>query len=97
VYGIAFGVIVGKVFGIATLDGKSGTRVDCMVEGVVELKKAAGALAQGAAILFTENIQTAGASGTVPIGVATEPATAGATTVRVKLVPGASGLAATTT
>lgn len=85
------GVVVGRVFGIATLDGMSGARVDCMVEGVVELSKGAGAIAQGAVVNFDEGTQQAGTGATV-IGVASEPAAAAATSVRVKLLPG--GIAA---
>src|SRR5262245_39799172 len=81
------GVLVGKLFGVATYDAAAGAEVECGVTDVWELAKAAGALAQGATVYWDNTAKnvTATATGNSLIGAVTEAAAAGAATARVRL------------
>ena len=82
-------VIIGKIRGVASCDGKAGEQVACVVEGCVSLPKAgAVTFAQGAPVSWDDAANTAVATGGTLIGYAS--AAAGATEVQVKLTPSAA-------
>ena len=80
-------VLVNALFGIAIHDAAEGEDVALQIEGVVDLPKAAGALAVGVKVYFdaTNHNVTATATGNTPIGVAVAAATAGDALARVRL------------
>lgn len=84
------GVLVGNLFGVATGAAASGSTVEIVVEGVVELPKATGVAINEGVRVFWDNAAgnvTTTATGNMCIGCAIGPGNyaAGATTVRVKL------------
>ena len=84
-------VIIGKLKGVATCNGKAGEQVAVVIEGCVSLPKAgAVTFAQGAPVSWDDAANTAVASGGALIGYASAAAGAGATEVQVKLCPSAA-------
>ncbi|MEO5376156.1 MAG: DUF2190 family protein [Alphaproteobacteria bacterium] len=81
------GVLIGALFGIASHDAAEGEDLSLQVTGVVDLPKAAGALAVGARVYFdaTSRSVTATDTGNTLIGVSVAAALAGDTLVRVRL------------
>ena len=81
------GFIVGALFAVALKNAASGAKVDAVVEGVVELPKATGAITQGALVYWdaTAKKVTATSSGNTLIGKAAEAAGAGAVLTRIRL------------
>jgi predicted RecA/RadA family phage recombinase len=79
------GVVVGAIFGVAAYDALAGAEVECSVEGVFNLPKAAGALAQGALVYWSVSPAGVAGSGAKLIGVTTKAAASGDTTVDVRL------------
>lgn len=81
------GFLVGAMFGVAVKDAASGESVDARVTGVIELPKAAVAIAQGVQLYWDDTakaVTTASASNTL-IGKATETAAIGGAFARVRL------------
>jgi predicted RecA/RadA family phage recombinase len=83
------GVVVGKLFGIATVDAAINTKVQVMIEGAVELVKTVGVTpTEGGAILFDETTQKIVATGGKLIGYCVEVASPdNALNSWVKLIP----------
>ncbi len=82
------GLLVGAIFGVATVDAIQGEEIEVCLVGVVDLaKKAAQAWAPGDKIYWddTDKVATTTAAGNTPIGVATSSAAAAAATGRVRL------------
>lgn len=90
------GVLIGQLFGIAAGDADNGADVDIATVGVFDIaKKSADVFTVGAPVYFDTATKTARSGTTTDsnsagewealIGVCTEAAGAGATTVRVKL------------
>jgi predicted RecA/RadA family phage recombinase len=79
------GVVVGAIFGVAAYDALLGAAVECAVEGVFNLPKLAGALAQGALVYWSASPAGVAGSGSKLIGVTTNAAASGDTTVDVRL------------
>lgn len=81
------GLLVGAIFGVAQHDAASGAEVAALVEGVVDLPKAAGEIVQGAAVYWDDSakVVTTTSEGNTRIGAATETAASGADSVRVRL------------
>ncbi len=84
------GVLVGSFFGAATTDALEGALVECQVEGIVALAKAAGAWTAGMPVFWddAEGLATADddTGGNARIGVAVAAAADAATTGHVKLL-----------
>lgn len=81
------GFLVGALFAVASADAASGATVVGVTRGVFDLPKTAGAITQGQKLYWDNtafNVTTS-ASGTTPIGVATQAAASADTTARVKL------------
>lgn len=79
-------VIVGALVGIALSDHVSGTPTPLQMEGVVEVPKAAVAVAEGVLLYATAaKVVTTAASGNTAIGHAASAALSGAATVLCKL------------
>lgn len=82
------GVIVGALFGVAVCDADEGDTVTLLTEGVFELPKPTTTTFTSCAAV-SYNISTrqcaAPGSGKYPIGLATEAAGNGASTVKVRL------------
>jgi predicted RecA/RadA family phage recombinase len=81
------GFLSGLIFGVAVKDAASGAKVDAVVEGVVELPKAAGAITEGALVYWdntAKNVTTTSAGNTL-IGKASAAAADAALLVRVRL------------
>lgn len=81
------GALVGSIFGVAMVDVANGAAANFMVEGVIDLAKAAGAVTQGALVYWdntAKNVTTTLTANT-KIGVATQAAQSGDATVRVRL------------
>jgi len=67
------GFVLGVMFGIATVNTKSGGVVQAMIEGAVALTKAAGVdPPEGSAVSFDETTQTIVATGGKVIGICIE-------------------------
>jgi len=67
------GFVLGVMFGIATVDTKSGGVVQAMIEGAVALKKAAGLVPpEGSAVSFDETTQELVGTGGKVIGICIE-------------------------
>lgn len=83
------GFVQGKLFGINTVDCKSGAVAQAMIEGCVELVRAAGVtLTEGAAVNFDETTQTIVATGGKVIGYCIEAVSPdNAQASWVKLIP----------
>ena len=81
------GFLVGSIFGVASTDAPSGSKVVGVTEEVFDLPKAAGAVTQGAKAYWdnTAFVVTTNASGTVLIGAFTQAAASGDAIGRVKL------------
>lgn len=80
-------VVIGDTVGVAIISGAIGDKVSCAQEGVYELPKAAGAIAQGKKCYFVvadKNI-TGTAGSNIFAGYAYEGAAAADATVKVKL------------
>jgi predicted RecA/RadA family phage recombinase len=82
------GFVLGKLFGIATTDAKSGKPVPAMIEGAVELEKTTGVTpTEGGAINFDETTQKIVATGGKVIGICIEVSSPdSATAAWVKLI-----------
>ena len=82
------GLIVGNIFGVAAYSAAEGDPVELAITGVYKLPKATAAvLTVGARVAWdntTKNINAPGA-GRFPVGVATEAAGNGITSVTVRL------------
>ncbi|MDZ4678403.1 MAG: DUF2190 family protein [Oligoflexia bacterium] len=81
------GLLVGAVFGVASLDATSGAAVEAALEGVFDLPKASGAISQGAKVYWdnsAKNLTTTSSSNTL-VGVAVVAALSGDALVRVRL------------
>lgn len=82
------GMIVGNLFGIATMDAAEGKNVEMATTGVFDLPKAPAAvftLGQRVAWDATNGQVVTPATGAYPIGVVTQAAANGATTAWVRL------------
>jgi predicted RecA/RadA family phage recombinase len=82
------GIVVGSLFGVAAKAAAEGEGVEIATVGVYELPKApATAIAQGARVAWDDTAKQVALPGTglYPVGIATEAAGNGATTVRVRL------------
>jgi len=81
------GFLSGAIFGVAVKDAASGAKVDAVVEGVVELPKAAGAINEGVLVYWdnTNSNVTTTSSGNTLIGKAVQAELSGASLVRVRL------------
>lgn len=90
------GVLIGQLFGIACGDAENGAEVDIATAGVFDIaKESADVFTVGAPVYFDTATKTARSHGDADsnsagesealIGVCTQAAGAGATTVRVKL------------
>ncbi|MEX0645596.1 MAG: DUF2190 family protein [Parvularculaceae bacterium] len=81
------GFLSGLIFGVAVKDAASGAKVDAVVEGVVELPKAAGVVTEGALVYWdntAKNVTTTATNNTL-IGKASAAAADAATLIRVRL------------
>ena len=80
-------VIVGQVVGVAVTSVAEGEEATLHTEGVFELPKAAGAIAQSAKAYWSATDQnvTTTATGNTYIGIAWDAAAASDTTVNIKL------------
>lgn len=81
-------VVVGDLIGVALGSGTEGQVVAVKFDGVFELEKATGAMAQGAKLYWdntAKKVTTTATSNTL-IGYAWKAEVSGATTVRVRLV-----------
>lgn len=76
-------VVMADTVGVALTDGEAGDVISVRVQGVFELPKAAGAIAQGARVYW--NGSAIAASGDTLAGVAYTAAESGDDTVQVKL------------
>lgn len=83
-------VQIGKIVGVATTDGKTGTVVELLIEGAVELPKDGVAITAGTAAHFDLPTQKVTATGTVLLGYVYVAATSGAATCWVKLIQSAT-------
>jgi predicted RecA/RadA family phage recombinase len=83
-------VQVGKIVGVATTDGKTGTVVELLIEGAVELPKNGTAITVGSAADFDLATQKVTAGGAVLLGYVYVAAATSATTCWVKLIPSAA-------
>jgi predicted RecA/RadA family phage recombinase len=83
------GVVVGKLFGIATVDAANGAKAQVMIEGAVELIKTGGVVpTEGGAINFDETTQRIVATGGKLIGYCIEVSSPdNASASWVKLIP----------
>lgn len=81
------GVLIGTRLAVAAHDAPAATACEGFVEGVFELPKAAGVVAQGAALYWdtTPGELTTTASGNTLVGYAFRAAADAATTVQLKL------------
>ena len=82
------GILVGSIFGIAAVDAVAGDAVEIGTVGVYELPKLSTAVfAPGDPVSWNANTGkvVVPATGMVPIGVATEAASNGTATVKVRL------------
>jgi len=81
------GVLQGALFGVATTNAVMGEDFIALVEGVFDLPKGTGAITKGAKVYWNANAAqiTTTATGNTLIGAATEAATSGAPTARVRL------------
>jgi predicted RecA/RadA family phage recombinase len=78
---------IGGIFGVATQDVASGADATFVIEGVVEITKATGAVTQGQKMYWdatAKNITTVSTANTL-IGCATQAALSGDATCRVRL------------
>lgn len=82
------GVIVGNLFGIASLNAPEGSKVEIATKGVFDLPKPANAtFTQGQRVSWDQaNAQVvAPATGMFPIGIATLAAANGSTSAQIRL------------
>lgn len=81
------GHLFGAIFGVASIDAAEGAKLAVSVEGVFDLPKATGALAEGQAAYWDAAAKkvTATATGNTLIGAAAEAAASDATMARVRL------------
>jgi predicted RecA/RadA family phage recombinase len=93
------GVLVGRLFGIASADADNGDPVTVVTEGVFDIAKNANdTFAVGDEVNFnatdlkahSNDSQDSNSGGTLAIGICVEAAGAGALTVRTKLTPSAA-------
>ena len=79
------GALIGSIFGVATVDVKSGAKANFSVEGVFELPKAADTIVEGDEAYWddTAKVVTTDDTGTVLIGAFVEAASSGAATAKV--------------
>lgn len=85
------GYVHGKAFAVAAATVAEGEVYAGVVEGVVNLPKASGAITEGATVYWdatAKNVTTTSTSNT-KIGYATAAQLSGDTTVNVKLIPAA--------
>jgi predicted RecA/RadA family phage recombinase len=87
-------VVVGSIIGVAAFDAASGGEVEVTVEGVFELPKSAtDVIAQGDKLYWDSGqstlTKTAGTGSKPMVGVATEAAGNGSSTVNCRLMPSA--------
>lgn len=83
--------VIGKIAAVAAATVAEGETFAGVVEGVVSLPKATGAITQGATVYWDAtagNVTTTATSNT-KIGYATAAQASGDTTVNVKLIPAA--------
>jgi len=79
-------VVVDSIVGIASGAAALGEDVECVLEGVFTLPKAAGeAIGQGAKVYWDGDAVTATATGNSRLGAALAAAATSATTIRVRL------------
>ena len=81
---------IGSAFGVFVSDGKNGNVVPFLTKGVVELAKDGSNVAGFGTLLYWDDAAkkvTTTVGTNMKIGYATEASGAGATTVKVKLVP----------
>ena len=85
-------VNIGKITGVAAVNGAAGATIECAVTGVFSLPKtAADVYAQGAALkMIPASGMVDETAGTVTFGYAVAAAGAGSTTVLVRLTPSAA-------
>ena len=82
------GVLVGSIFGVAATDAVAGDEVEIGTVGVYELPKlSTAAIAQGDRVAWDDTAKKIALPGVglYPVGIATESAGNGATTVKVRL------------
>jgi len=81
------GVLQGSLFGVAATAAATGEDFAASIEGVFDLPKATGAITAGAKVYWnsTSGNVTTTATGNTLIGAATQAATSGAATARVRL------------
>lgn len=81
------GALVGALFGVASYDTAAGEEAELATVGVYTLPKAAGAVAQGAALYWDNaaKVVTTSSSGNIRIGVAILPAASGDAVATVRL------------
>ncbi|MCA6305667.1 MAG: DUF2190 family protein [Phenylobacterium sp.] len=82
------GVLVGTLFGVAMHDATNGSPLDILVNGVVDIAKAAGvAVTAGARVFWVpaSNAVNTTATSQMNAGVAIQAAAPGDATVRIKL------------
>lgn len=91
------GVLVGRLFGVATKDAGSGAELPIIVEGVVSLPKLSTDVVTIGAVLYWDNTNsrlTLVVTSNFPVGLAVSAAGNGVTTVWVKLIPGTAAAGA---
>lgn len=83
-------VIIGALAGVAETDIANGDTGTLVLEGVVALPKAAGAITQGAKLYYdaTNKVATTTATSNTLFGVAADAALAGDATVNAALING---------
>ena len=83
------GVLAGALFGIAAVDGSQNATIEVQTAGVFDLTKQPALAITAGARLFSDDTNrraTTTATGNYAIGIATQAALAGDTTVRVWLI-----------
>jgi len=82
------GVVVGAIFGVSAYDAAQGDEAEIVTEGVFELAKSAGVIAEGAIVWFDDTAKTVEnltGSGLFPIGVCVGGAADADPTCKVRL------------
>jgi predicted RecA/RadA family phage recombinase len=81
------GVLAGSLFGVAATAAGAGEQVECALEGVFELPKAADDVSFGDRLYWDDSakVLTTDDEGNTLVGAAVTPAGVGASTVRARL------------
>lgn len=82
------GALIGTLFGVAVSDVANGAEGVFMVEGVLDIAKASGAISQGAKVYWDDTAKnlTTTSSGNTLVAKAVVAALTGDATVRAKLI-----------